>query len=124
MPAEKSLERCILRTVAALFAFAGLLAGAAYGGAAQDASIEELIAAARKHDPEAEYELGMRAYEGRGVPHNARQAYQLVERAAGRGHLEAQNTLGYFLQHGIGTSESRRVDGTRPPPRAANRMRK
>jgi len=81
-----------------------LLAAAALNAAAQDASLEELIARAKKRDADAEYILGMRAYEGRGVPRNPSQALRLVERAAKRGHLEAQNTLGFFLQHGVGTA--------------------
>ena len=39
----------------------------------------------------------------------------LVERAARRGHLEAQNTLGFFLQHGVGT--------TPDPAKARDRVR-
>src|SRR6187455_925268 len=91
------IESGLLRAAAVLLVSACMLPALA-----QDASLEELIARARKRDAEAEYALGMRAYEGRGMPRNPRQAYQLVERAAGRGHLEAQNTLGYFLQHGVG----------------------
>ena len=36
----------------------------------------------RKKDADAEYALGMMAYEGRGLERNARQAFQLIERAA------------------------------------------
>ena len=85
---------------AAVFA-AALLAPPA---AAQETSLDELIVRARKRDAGAEYALGMKAYEGRGVPRNFGQAFRLVERAAKRGHLEAQNTAGFFLQHGIGTA--------------------
>jgi len=83
---------------------AALIASTALAAAAQDASIDELIARAKKRDAEAEYALGMRAYEGRGVPRDPSQAFRLVERAAKRGQLEAQNTLGFFLQHGVGTA--------------------
>lgn len=69
---------------------------------AQDASLDDLIARAKKRDAVAEYALGMMAYEGRGVPRNPSQALRLVERAAQRGHLDAMNAAGFFLQHGVG----------------------
>ncbi len=71
---------------------------------AQEPSLDELIARARKRDAEAEYALGLRAYEGRGVARDPVQALRLVERAAQHGNLEAQNTYGFFLQHGVGTA--------------------
>jgi len=70
---------------------------------AQEPPLDELIARARKHDAEAEYALGLRAYEGRGVARDPVQALRLVERAAQHGNLEAQNTCGFFFQHGVGT---------------------
>jgi hypothetical protein len=85
-------------------AITALLMTATLPAAAQDGALDELIARARKRDAAAEYALGMRAYEGRGVPRDAGQAFRLVERAAKRGHLEAQNALGFFLQHGVGTA--------------------
>ena len=66
-------------------AVAVLIAAAALPAAGQDAALEELIARARKRDADAEFALGMRAYEGRGVPRNPSQAFRLVERAAKRG---------------------------------------
>ena len=83
---------------------AALIACTALAAAAQEVSLDELLARAKKRDAEAEYLLGMRAYEGRGVPRDPSQALRLVERAAKRGQLEAQNTLGFFLQHGVGTA--------------------
>lgn len=69
---------------------------------AQSPSVDDLIARAKKRDAEAEYRLGLMTYEGRGVPRSPSQARRLMERAAIRGHLDAQNTLGFFLQHGVG----------------------
>ena len=69
---------------------------------AQAPTVDELLARAKKRDAEAEYTLGLMAYEGRGVPRSPSQARRLVERAAIRGHLDAQNTMGFFLQHGVG----------------------
>lgn len=71
---------------------------------AQAPSVDELLARAKKRDAQAEYTLGLMAYEGRGVPRSPSQARRLMERAALRGHLDAQNTLGFFLQHGVGGS--------------------
>ena len=84
----------VIRATVALLAAATLNA-AALNATAQDASLEELIARAKKRDAHAEYVLGMRAYEGRGVPRDPAQALRLVERAAKRGHLEAQNRLAW-----------------------------
>ena len=70
---------------------------------AQEPSLDELIARARKRDAEAEYALALRAYEGRGIARDPVQALRLAERAAQHGNLEAQNTYGFFLQHGVGT---------------------
>lgn len=81
-----------------LLALATLLPAAA----AQTPSVDELLARAKKRDAEAEYTLGRMAYEGRGVPRNPSQARRLMERAAIRGHLDAQNILGFFHQHGVG----------------------
>ena len=58
--------------------------------------MEDLIARARKRDADAEYTLAMMAYEGRGVPRDLGQALRLMERAARRGHLDAQNALRLF----------------------------
>ena len=88
----------------AIHATLALLAAVTLNAAAQDASVDELIARAKKRDAAAEYNLGMRAYEGRGVPRDPGQALRLVERAAKRGHLEAQNAYGFFLQHGVGAA--------------------
>lgn len=68
------------------------------------AAIESLIELARRDkDAEAEYALGVLAYEGRGLERNYRQSFQLFERSAAKGHAEAGNMLGYFFEHGIGT---------------------
>lgn len=68
------------------------------------AALEALIESVRKDkDAEAEYALGMMAYEAKGLERNLRQAFQLVQRAAQKGHAEASNALGHFYQHGVGT---------------------
>jgi TPR repeat protein len=71
----------------------------------EQSAIESLIELARRDkDADAEHALGVLAYEGRGLERNFRQALQLFERAAAKGHPEASNMLGYFFEHGIGTN--------------------
>ena len=76
-------SRAIQAAVALLAA--ATLNAAAPNAAAQDASLEELIARAKKRDAEAEYILGMRAYEGRGVARDPVQSYMWMLLAAGSG---------------------------------------
>lgn len=69
------------------------------------AALNALVDIARKsRDADAEYALGVMAYEGRGLERNLNQAFGLVSRAAAKGHADASNTLGFFHEHGIGTS--------------------
>ena len=73
-------------------------------GKGDRAALESLLEMARRRrDADAEYALGIMAYEGRGLERNSKQAFQLMERAAAKGHAEASNILGYFYEHGIGT---------------------
>ena len=59
--------------------------------------------ARRNRDADAEYALGVMAYEGRGLEKNPSQAFRLIERASAKGHADASNTLGFFYEHGVGT---------------------
>ena len=69
------------------------------------AALGFLVELARKSkDADAEYALGVMAYEGRGLERNSSEAFRLVERAAAKGHAEASNTLGFFYEHGVGTA--------------------
>jgi TPR repeat protein len=68
------------------------------------AALSTLVDIARKsRDADAEYALGVMAYEGRGLERNPGQAFKLISRAAAKGHADAMNTLGFFHEHGIGT---------------------
>ena len=82
--------------------FAALLAAVVCATAAAD-DIDALIERAKKRDPKAQYSLALRAYEGEGVPRSPSQAFRLMQQAAGAGLAEAQNALGFYYQHGIGT---------------------
>jgi TPR repeat protein len=68
------------------------------------AALSALVDIARKNrDADAEYALGVMAYEGRGLERNLNQAFGLVSRAAAKGHADASNTLGFFYEHGVAT---------------------
>ena len=61
-----------------------------------------LRSAAAANDPAAEYELGARYAEGRGVPQNLPEAVRWLERAAGAGFAPAQFRLASFNEKGEG----------------------
>ena len=78
---------------------------AAQAAAGDRAALDALVDLARRgKDAAAEYALGLMALDGRGLGRNTKQAFQLVQRAAAKGHPDACNTLGYFLQRGIGVA--------------------
>lgn len=79
-------------------------------------SIKSLVDLARKKDADAEYALGLLTYEGRGLARNLKQAYRLFERAAGRGHAEAQNTLLIDALESASPSACSMAPCRRPPP--------
>jgi localization factor PodJL len=70
---------------------------AAFGGA--------LRAAAAAGNPAAEYEIGVRYSEGRGVPMNLELAVQWFDRAAAQGLTPAQYRLGSFYEKGQGVKK-------------------
>ena len=65
-------------------------------------SILELTARSERGDPEAQYLLGRRCYEGDGVERDPERAVSLISDAARAGYAEAEYTYGYFLLNGIG----------------------
>ena len=72
-----------------------------------------LRTAATASDPAAEYELGARYAEGRGVPQNLPKAVQWFERAAKSGFAPAQFRLASLYEKG---------DGLKKDPQAARRL--
>ncbi len=105
---ESALVRCVFASLLLAAGAAGAspevdrLAAEAAGG--DRAALDALVERARsRKDADAEYALGLMAYEAKGLERNPGQAFRLVERAAAKGHAEACNTLGYFHQYGIGT---------------------
>ena len=65
-----------------------------------------LRAAATKGDPAAEFEIGQRLADGRGVPQNLGAAAAWYERAAKQGLAPAQFRLGGFYEKGIGVKKN------------------
>ena len=65
------------------------------------ASLREATAAGQ---PNAQYELAMRLFEGRGVPKDQPAAARWFERAASRGLAPAQYRLGSMYEKGIGVA--------------------
>ncbi len=61
-----------------------------------------LRAAAVKGDPAAQFEMGMRLAEGRGVPQNMSEAAEWLERAAKQGLVPARFRLGGLYEKGLG----------------------
>jgi len=64
-----------------------------------------LRAAAAAGNPAAEYEIGIRYSEGRGVPANLEVAVQWFERAAGKGLAPAMYRLGSLYEKGLGVKK-------------------
>jgi localization factor PodJL len=64
-----------------------------------------LRAAAAKGDPGAQFEIGQRYAEGRGVPQNLAEAADWFDRAARQGLAPAQFRLGGFYEKGFGVKK-------------------
>ena len=56
-------------------------------------------------DPQAQHNLGVMYYNGRGVERNFTEAAKWFRRAAERGIAEAQSSLGYMYQKGEGVTQ-------------------
>jgi len=65
--------------------------------------LQELIKSAETGDVEAQYNLGVRYFKGRGVVKDSNQAVMWFARAAEQGHVHAQYSLGgcYFYGNGV-----------------------
>lgn len=61
-----------------------------------------LRSAAAKGDPSAEYEIGVRFAEGKGIPQDLQQAVAWYQRAAAQGFAPAQYRLGSMYERGLG----------------------
>ena len=68
--------------------------------------LEEAISKAEAGDAEAQYQMGLKYYNGRvNVDVDYKKAFEWYQKAAEQGHVKAQNNLGLMYQTGQGTSK-------------------
>ena len=84
------------------FFAAVLVAATAVVGTAQQESIEELRARAEQGEASAQYNIGVRYDNGRGVPENDPEAVRWWRLAADQGDAGAQSNLGFMYANGRG----------------------
>ena len=79
------------------------VAGPAKAPAPADGIAESLRSLAASGDPAAQYDVGLRYAEGRGVPRDPKQAVAWFDKAASQGSAPAQYRLGSAYEKGAGT---------------------
>ena len=62
----------------------------------------QLLTLATKDNAEAQFQLGLMAHLGRGIPQNFLEAQMWYERAAKAGEVQSQNNLGVIYRDGLG----------------------
>ena len=62
----------------------------------------QLLTLAKKDNAEAQFQLGLMAHLGRGIPQNFLEAQKWYERAAKAGEVQSQNNLGVIYRDGLG----------------------
>ena len=67
------------------------------------AAHSQLLTLAKKDNAEAQFQLGLMAHLGRGIPQNFLEAQKWYERAAKAGEVQSQNNLGVIYRDGLGT---------------------
>ena len=68
--------------------------------------LEKAISKAKAGDAEAQYQMGLKYYNGRvNVDVDYKKAFEWYQKAAEQGHVKAQNNLGLMYQTGQGTSK-------------------
>jgi localization factor PodJL len=117
-PASRSTPAPSNDVTGSIAPYAGSPRSTAHGGTAAldalPASIGPVLRmAAAANEPAAEYELGTRYAEGRGVPRDLSEATQWLQRAADAGFAPAQFRLGSLKEKG---------DGVKKDPEAARRL--
>lgn len=63
-----------------------------------DAEINRILTAAMNGDADAQYHIGCLYYTGTQVERNCNKALQMFQQAAGKGHANAQNSLGMLYE--------------------------
>ena len=66
---------------------------------------EELVKEAERGNAAAQYALGEKYHEGRGVKEDDSEALKWFRKAAEQGHAEAQNSLGFMYRNGYGVKQ-------------------
>lgn len=66
-------------------------------------SLEKIQKLAQQGDPIAQFKLGVAYEEGKGVPHDCKQAFSWYRQAADQDHQGAQNTLAVLYERGCET---------------------
>ena len=92
-----------LLTSGLLFLFLAGPAGAqAVKESLKDVPYDEVLKmATENNDPKAQYDLGVRYFQGEGVEKDPLKARQWYEKAAAQGHSGAESNLGYMYENGI-----------------------
>ena len=62
----------------------------------------QLLTLAKQDNAEAQFQLGLMAHLGRGIPQNFLEAQKWYERAAKAGEVQSQNNLGVIYRDGLG----------------------
>lgn len=86
----------------ALMLLSGQVGGMEDAAAYTRMPLADLARKASGNDARAQFELGVRFNEGRGVPKNTTEALRWLREAAWRGHIEAQRLLALKYYHGYG----------------------
>ena len=110
----RRLTAVLCRVLAIVATAASVASGQALQtGEARD--LPSLRQAAERGDPNAQFELGVRYAEGKGVAPDDKEAARWILKAAEQGHLEAQFNLGlmYADGNGVPLDESKAVEWLR-----------
>jgi hypothetical protein len=75
----------------------------------RNSSLFELEKRAQSDDPEAQYLLAEKYYDGDGVEQSYKEAFKWYSLAAAKGHIVAKAYLGYAYLRGIGVKKSNRL---------------
>lgn len=94
--------RAVFAIVALILIVAGTPQASLSADSGSDRSPEVLIQLAEKGDPQAQFDLGVTYYYGRGVPKDYEKASHWFQKAADQGNAAAQYALGRMYYYGRG----------------------
>jgi uncharacterized protein len=99
-------SRMAWRALAAIFAVALSFQSLANDGSSPDA--QEILKAASGGDAKAQLTLDAMYDEGRGAPHDRKEAMKWYRASAAQGHARATSNLAYLYDLGLGVPQDRR----------------